>query len=59
MTEILKQFSKKIVELVYYIEDDDIAGVDFINEVAEKSINCLLRSRTGGQQTNDYKLALF
>ncbi|HIB43515.1 MAG TPA: hypothetical protein EYO37_06020 [Nitrospina sp.] len=58
-TEILKQFSKRIVELVYYVEDDDIAGVDFINKVAEKSINCLLRSRATGDELNDYKLAYF
>jgi len=57
--EILKQFSKRIVELVYYVEDDDIAGVDFINKVAEKSINFLLRSRATGDELNDYKLAYF
>ena len=28
--EILEQYSKKIAELVYYIEDDDILGVEFI-----------------------------
>jgi len=57
--EILKQYSKRIVELVYYIEDDDIAGVNFVDKVGEKSINCLLRSRATGDELNDYKLAYF
>jgi hypothetical protein len=57
--DILKQYAKRIVELVYYIEDDSAAGVDFINKVAEKSINFLLRSRETGAKLNDYKLAYF
>ena len=57
--DILKQYSKRIVELVYYIEDDDIAGVNFVDKVGEKSINCLLRSRATGDELNDYKLAYF
>ena len=55
--EILNQHAKRIVELVYYIEDADIAGVNFVNKVSEKSINCLLRSRATGEELNDYKLA--
>jgi len=57
--DILKQYAKRIVELVYYIEDDSAAGVDFIDKVAEKSINFLLRSRETGSKLNDYKLAYF
>jgi len=57
--EILDQYSKKIVELVYYIEDDDMAGVNFIEKVTEKSINCLLRSRAVGDELSDHKLAYF
>ena len=58
-TEILDQYSSKIVELVYYIEDDDVAGVDFIARVKEKSINYLLRSRAPDNEIKDYKLAYF
>ena len=57
--DILKQYAKRIVELVYYIEDDSAAGVDFIDKVAEKSINFLLRSRETSSKLNDYKLAYF
>jgi hypothetical protein len=57
--DILKQYAKRIVELVYYIEDDSAAGVNFIDKVAEKSINFLLRSRETGSKLNDYKLAYF
>ena len=57
--EILEKYSKKIVELVYYIEDDDMAGVNFIEKVTEKSINCLLRSRAVGDELSDHKLAYF
>ena len=57
--EILEQYSKKIAELVYYIEDDDILGVEFIAKVKEKSINYLLRSRAGDDEIKDYKLAYF
>lgn len=57
--EILEQYSKKIAELVYYIEDDDILGVEFIAKVKEKSINYLLRSRAPDPEINDYKLAYF
>jgi hypothetical protein len=58
-SEILDLYSEKIVELVYYIEDDSKEGVDFIKKVSEKSINCLLRSRKTGDELNDYKLAYF
>ena len=54
-SEILEKYSKRIVELVYYVEDDDMAGVNFISEVREKSINLLLRSRATDEETNDYK----
>ena len=58
-SEILEKYSSKIVELVYYIEDDDVAGVDFIARVKEKSINYLLRSRAPDDEIKDYKLAYF
>lgn len=54
--EILDQYSKKIVELVYYIEDDNVAGANFIKKVAGKSINFLLRSRAVSSELSDYKL---
>jgi hypothetical protein len=57
--DILKRYAKRIVELVYYIEDDSAAGVVFIDKVAEKSINFLLRSRETGSKLNDCKLAYF
>ena len=57
--KILEKYSQKIVELVYYIKDDDIAGVNFISEVREKSINYLLRSRASSEEIKDYKLAYF
>jgi hypothetical protein len=53
--EILEKYHKKIVELVYYIEDDN--DPDFIRKVKEKSINYLLRSRHEDETTNDFKLA--
>ena len=52
--EILEKYHKKIVELVYYIEDDN--NPDFIRKVKEKSINYLLRSRHGDDVTSDFKL---
>jgi hypothetical protein len=58
-TEILELYSKKIVELVYYVEDDAEEGVDFVKKVSEKSINCLLRSRKTGDELNDCKLKYF
>ena len=57
--EILEKYSQKIVELVYYIEDNDVIGVDFIARVKEKSINYLLRSRASDDEIKDYKLAYF
>ena len=53
--EILDKYHKKIVELVYYIEDDN--DPDFIRKVREKSIKYLLRSRHGDEVTSDFKLA--
>jgi hypothetical protein len=53
--EILEKYHKKIVELVYYLEDDN--DPDFIRKVKEKSINYLLRSRHEDEVTNDFKLA--
>ena len=58
-TGILEQYSKKIAELVYYIEDDSASGVDFISKVKEKSINYLLRSRASEEEIQDHKLAYF
>jgi hypothetical protein len=51
---ILDKYHKKIVELVYYIEDDN--DPDFVRKIKEKSINYLLRSRKDKTQTNDFKL---
>tara|TARA_R110000824_G_scaffold379495_1_gene571509 strand:- start:44 stop:1273 length:1230 start_codon:yes stop_codon:yes gene_type:complete len=58
-SKILDKYSSRIVELVYYIEEDDVGGVDFIAKVKEKSINYLLRSRAGDDEIKDYKLAYF
>ena len=55
--DTLKHYGKRIVELVYYIEDDN--DPDFIRKVKEKSINYLLRSRKGEAQTNNFKLDYF
>ena len=52
--EILNEHHKKIVELVYYIEDDN--NPSFIQKVKEKSITYLLRSRKDKEQTSDFKL---
>ena len=52
--ETLNRYHKKIVELVYYIEDDNDPA--FIKKVKEKSIQYLLRSRKEEEQTNDFKL---
>lgn len=52
--EILNKHHKKIVELVYYIEDDN--DPSFIQKVKEKSITYLLRSRKEKEQTSDFKL---
>mgnify|MGYP003111923392 FL=1 len=57
--EIIEKYSKNIVELVYYIEDNDPAGVSFINKAREKSINYVLRSRAGDEEIKDYKLTYF
>ena len=58
-SKILEKYSSKIVELVYYIEEDDVGGVDFIAKVKRKSINYLLRSRARDEEIKDYKLAYF
>jgi hypothetical protein len=55
--DILEKYSKHIVELVYYIEGDNVSGVNFIEKAEEKSINILLRSRAKGEELNDQKLA--
>ena len=55
--EVLNKYHKKIVELVYYIEDDH--NPDFIKKVKEKSINYLLRTRKQGPELNDLKLDYF
>ena len=56
--EILNKFSKRIVELVYYIERGD-EGLDFISKVKEKSINYLLRSRAEDDEIKDFKMTYF
>ena len=57
--EILERYAPKIAELVYYVEDDDPAGVAFIAKAREKSINFILRSRAGDEEIRDYKLSYF
>ena len=57
--EILDKYAANIAEVVYYIEENDPAGVAFIAKVREKSINFLLRSRAGDDEISDYKLAYF
>ncbi|MAH51122.1 hypothetical protein CMI37_35220 [Candidatus Pacearchaeota archaeon] len=52
--EILQKYHERIVELVYYLEDDN--SPDFIRMVKEKSINYLLRSRKTEEETNCFKL---
>ena len=52
--EILDKYHKKIVELVYYIEDDNDPA--FIKKTKEKSVQYLMRSRKDEEQTNDFKL---
>ena len=52
--KILNEYHKKIVELVYYIEDDN--DPSFIKKTKEKSIQYLMRSRKKEEQTNDFKL---
>ena len=52
--ELVDKYHKKIVELVYYIEDDN--DPSFIKKAREKSIQYLLRSRKSEEQTNDFKL---
>lgn len=55
--EVINKYHKKIVELVYYIEDDH--SPEFIKKIKEKSINYLLRSRKEGLELNDLKLDYF
>tara|TARA_Y100000356_G_scaffold56615_1_gene45789 strand:- start:281 stop:1465 length:1185 start_codon:yes stop_codon:yes gene_type:complete len=55
--EILNKYHKKIVELVYYIEDDH--SPEFIRKIKQKSINYLLRTRKEGKEINDLKLDYF
>lgn len=52
--EILNRYHKKIVELVYYIEDDN--DPSFVKKIKEKSITYLLRSRKDKEKTSDFKL---
>ena len=52
--QILSQYKSKIVELVYYLEDDN--DPNFIQKAKENSINYLVRSRKDTAQTNDFKL---
>ena len=52
---ILEKYNKRIIELVYYLEDDN--DPDFIRRVKEKSINYIMRSRHGGEKLKDFKLA--
>jgi len=52
--ETLDRYHKKIVELVYYIEDDN--SPEFIKKTKGKSMRYLLRSRKEKEQTSDFKL---
>ena len=56
---IIENYANRIVELVFYIQDDNEEGVKFIQKVKEKSINFLLRSRNTGWSLDDCKLAYF
>lgn len=55
--EILEKYSKNIVELVYYIEDDN--DPNFIKKVKSKSITFLMRTRKTGDTLSDLKLDYF
>ena len=52
--EILNNYKNNILELVYYIEDDN--DPEFTNRVKSKSINNLLRTRKKGEELQDIKL---
>ncbi len=51
---ILKNFSKKIVELVYYLGDDH--DPSFVEKLKSHSITYLLRTRKTGEELDDLKL---
>ena len=51
---IINNYHDRIVELVYYIGDDN--SVDFVKKVKSKSINYLLRTRKSPNEINDIKL---
>lgn len=51
---LVNTYYKRIVELVYYIEDDN--DPEFIKNVKSKSINFLLRTRKEGEEYTDIKL---
>jgi hypothetical protein len=51
---IINNYHSRIVELVYYIGDDN--SVDFVKKVKSKSINYLLRTRKTSPEINDIKL---
>ena len=51
---IIDAYSKKILEVVYYITDDH--DPNFIKKLKSKSINCVLRSRKSENEINDVKI---
>tara|TARA_R100000008_G_scaffold67884_1_gene44994 strand:+ start:14357 stop:15541 length:1185 start_codon:yes stop_codon:yes gene_type:complete len=53
--DILDKYSSKILEIVYYLEDDN--DPNFIRKVKESSIVFLMRSRKDERSINDLKLA--
>ena len=56
-TELIEKYHKKIIELVYYIQEDN--DPNFIRAIKRKSIQYLLRSRQDEKQTADFKLDYF
>ncbi len=55
--ELIEKYHKKIIELVYYIQDDN--DPNFIRKIKQKSIQYLLRSRQDEKKTADFKLDYF
>lgn len=51
---IIEKYSDKIVELVYYIDDDN--DPNFVKKIKSKSITYLLRTRKDGETLSDIKL---
>jgi hypothetical protein len=52
--EVINNYSKNILELVYYITDDH--SPEFVKKLKSKSIKYILRSRSSSEELNDFKL---